>query len=61
MEAASWGRTDRILRGLVERRVALGDFVLKVAFRFGGTPFKVAERGLALFAKEVLPVLKGWN
>ena len=30
-------------------------------FRDFGTPFEVAERGLALFAKEVLPVLKGWN
>ena len=58
---ASWGTTDRFLRGLEERRAALGDFELKVAFRFGGTTFEVAERGLALFAKEVLPVLKGWN
>lgn len=61
MKAASWGTTDRILRGLVERRAALGDSQLKVAFRSGGTPFEVAERGSALFAKEVLPVLKGWN
>ena len=61
MKAASWGTTDRILRGLEERRAALGDFELKVAFRFGGTPFEVAERGLALFAKEVLLVRKGWN
>ena len=45
MKAASWGTTDKILRGLVERRAALGDFVLKVAFRFGGTPFEVAEQG----------------
>lgn len=61
MKAASWGTTDRILRGLEERRAALGDFVLKVAFRFGVTSFEMSERGLALFAKEVLPVLKGWN
>ena len=31
---------------------------LNVAFRFGGMPYEVAERGLKLFAKEVLPVLK---
>ena len=61
MKAASWGTTDRNFRGLEERRAALGDFVLKVAFRFGGTPFEMAERSLALFAKEVLLVLKGWN
>ena len=29
-----------------------------VAFRFGGMPYEVCERGLKLFAKEVLPVLK---
>ena len=36
----------------------IGDFELNVAFRFGGTPYEVAERGMRLFAKEVLPVLK---
>jgi len=36
----------------------IGDFELNVAFRFGGLPFELAERGLKLFAAEVLPVLK---
>jgi alkanesulfonate monooxygenase SsuD/methylene tetrahydromethanopterin reductase-like flavin-dependent oxidoreductase (luciferase family) len=58
MQAASWGTPDKILRGLEDRRKILGDFELNVAFRFGGTPYDVAERGLKLFAKEVLPVLK---
>jgi alkanesulfonate monooxygenase SsuD/methylene tetrahydromethanopterin reductase-like flavin-dependent oxidoreductase (luciferase family) len=58
MQAASWGTPDKILRGLEERRKILGDFELNVAFRFGGTPYKVSERGLKLFAKEVLPALK---
>ncbi len=58
MQAASWGTPDKILRGLEERRKILGDFELNVAFRFGGTPYEVSERGLRLFAKEVLPVLK---
>jgi len=58
MQAASWGTPDKILRGLEARRKILGDFELNVAFRFGGTPYDVAERGLKLFAKEVLPVLK---
>src|SRR6267154_211059 len=58
MQAASWGTPDKILRGLDERRKVIGDFELNVAFRFGGTPYEVAERGLKLFAKEVLPVLK---
>jgi alkanesulfonate monooxygenase SsuD/methylene tetrahydromethanopterin reductase-like flavin-dependent oxidoreductase (luciferase family) len=60
MKAASWGTPDKILRGLEERRGLLGDFELNVSFRFGGTPYDVAERGLKLFAKEVLPVLKSW-
>ena len=58
MQAASWGTPDKILRGLEERQKLIGDFELNVAFRFGGTPYEVSERGLKLFAKEVLPVLK---
>jgi alkanesulfonate monooxygenase SsuD/methylene tetrahydromethanopterin reductase-like flavin-dependent oxidoreductase (luciferase family) len=58
MKAASWGTPDKILRDLETRRQVVGDFELNVAFRFGGTPYAVAERGLKLFAKEVLPVLK---
>jgi alkanesulfonate monooxygenase SsuD/methylene tetrahydromethanopterin reductase-like flavin-dependent oxidoreductase (luciferase family) len=61
MQAASWGTPEKILRGLEERRKILGDFELNVAFRFGGTPYEVSERGLKLFAKEVLPVLKSWG
>ena len=61
MQAASWGTPDKILRGLEERRNLIGDFELNVAFRFGGTPYEVCERGLRLFAKEVLPVLKTWK
>jgi alkanesulfonate monooxygenase SsuD/methylene tetrahydromethanopterin reductase-like flavin-dependent oxidoreductase (luciferase family) len=61
MQAASWGTPDKILRGLEARRALLGDFELNVAFRFGGTPFEVSRRGLELFAKEVLPVLKSWR
>jgi alkanesulfonate monooxygenase SsuD/methylene tetrahydromethanopterin reductase-like flavin-dependent oxidoreductase (luciferase family) len=58
MQAAGWGTPDKILRGLEDRQRLLGDFELNVAFRFGGTPYDVCERGLRLFAKEVLPVLK---
>jgi alkanesulfonate monooxygenase SsuD/methylene tetrahydromethanopterin reductase-like flavin-dependent oxidoreductase (luciferase family) len=61
MQAASWGTPDKILRGLEARRKVVGDFEMNVAFRFGGTPFEVAERGLKLFAKEVLPVVKKWG
>ena len=61
MQAASWGTPDKILRGLEERRRVIGDFEMNVAFRFGGTPYDVSERGLKLFAKEVLPVVKSWK
>jgi alkanesulfonate monooxygenase SsuD/methylene tetrahydromethanopterin reductase-like flavin-dependent oxidoreductase (luciferase family) len=61
MQAASWGTPDKILRGLEARRKLLGDFELNVAFRFGGTPYEVCERGMRLFAKEVLPVVKSWT
>jgi alkanesulfonate monooxygenase SsuD/methylene tetrahydromethanopterin reductase-like flavin-dependent oxidoreductase (luciferase family) len=61
MKAASWGTPDKILRGLEARREIVGDFELNIAFRFGGTPAAVSERGLKLFAKEVLPVLKSWG
>jgi alkanesulfonate monooxygenase SsuD/methylene tetrahydromethanopterin reductase-like flavin-dependent oxidoreductase (luciferase family) len=60
MKAASWGTPDKILRGLEERRNLIGHFELNVSFRFGGTPYDVSERGLKLFAKEVMPVLKTW-
>jgi hypothetical protein len=61
MQAASWGTPEKILRGLEKRRQILGDFEMNVAFRFGGTPYAVSERGLKLFAKEVLPVVKKWG
>ena len=60
MKVASWGTLDKVLRGLEERRKLLGEFELNVSFRFGGTPYDVTERGLKLFAKAVLPVLKSW-
>jgi hypothetical protein len=60
MKAASWGTPDKIFRGLEERRNLIGHFELNVSFRFGGTPYDVSERGLKLFAKEVMPVLKTW-
>jgi hypothetical protein len=45
---------------LEERRGVVGDFGLATSFRFGGTPFPVAEKSMRLFAKEVLPVLHSW-
>jgi kynureninase len=61
MEAAVWGTPDRILRKLEERRGIVGDFELATSFRFGGTPYYLAEAGLRLYAKEVLPVVRSWT
>jgi alkanesulfonate monooxygenase SsuD/methylene tetrahydromethanopterin reductase-like flavin-dependent oxidoreductase (luciferase family) len=61
LKAAVWGTPDRILRELEERRGAVGEFELCTSFRFGGTPYDMAERSLRLYAREVLPVLKSWD
>ena len=61
MKAAIWGTPDRILRELESRRDLIGEFELNVSFRFGGTPFDVSKRSIALFAKEVLPVVHSWG
>ena len=61
LKAAVWGTPDRILRELEARRAAVGEFELCTSFRFGGTPYELAERSLRLYAREVLPVLKSWG
>jgi alkanesulfonate monooxygenase SsuD/methylene tetrahydromethanopterin reductase-like flavin-dependent oxidoreductase (luciferase family) len=61
MQAAVWGTPERVLRELEARRALVGDFELNVCFRFGGVPYGKAEQSLRLFAKEVLPVLQGWQ
>ncbi|HWN04403.1 MAG TPA: LLM class flavin-dependent oxidoreductase [Candidatus Dormibacteraeota bacterium] len=60
MQAAVWGTPDRILRTLEERRALVGAFELATSFRFGGTPLDLAESGLRLYAKEVLPIVQSW-
>src|SRR6266404_9593640 len=60
MEAAVWGTPDRILRKFEERRAIVGEFELATSFCFGGTPLALAEWGLRLYAKEVLPVVHSW-
>ncbi|MSO76366.1 MAG: LLM class flavin-dependent oxidoreductase [Alphaproteobacteria bacterium] len=61
MQAAVWGTPERILRQFEARRAMLGEFELCTSFRFGGTPYDVAERSLRLFATEVMPVLQSWK
>lgn len=61
MEASVWGTPDQVLRMLEARRDLIGEFELATSFRFGGTPYEVAERSLRLYAKEVLPVVQSWK
>ena len=60
LEVAVRGTPDQVLRAYEVRRELLGDFELNSSFRFGGIPLAKAEASMRLFAKEVLPVLKGW-
>jgi alkanesulfonate monooxygenase SsuD/methylene tetrahydromethanopterin reductase-like flavin-dependent oxidoreductase (luciferase family) len=61
LKAAVYGTPDCILRALEERRAAVGEFELCTSFRFGGTPYALAEQSLRLYATEILPVLKSWK
>jgi len=61
LKAAVYGTPDRILRALEERREAVREFELCTSFRFGGTPYPIAEQSLRLYAKEILPVIKTWG
>jgi alkanesulfonate monooxygenase SsuD/methylene tetrahydromethanopterin reductase-like flavin-dependent oxidoreductase (luciferase family) len=58
LKAAVWGTPDRILRELETRRAEIGEFELCTSFRYGGTPYALAESSMRLYAKEILPVLK---
>lgn len=60
LKANAFGTPDQILATLDKRRGELGPFEQATCFRYGGVPLEVAERGMRLFAKEVLPVLHSW-
>ena len=61
LQVAVRGTPEQVLRAYEARRELLGDFELNSSFRFGGIPLAKAEASMRLFAKEVLPVLKGWK
>jgi alkanesulfonate monooxygenase SsuD/methylene tetrahydromethanopterin reductase-like flavin-dependent oxidoreductase (luciferase family) len=61
LKAAVYGTPDKVLRTLEDRRAAVGEFELCTSFRFGGTPYNLAEQSMRLYAKEVLPVLHSWK
>jgi len=49
------------MKKIEERRAVVGDFELATSFRFGGTPSDLAESGLRLYAKEVMPIVQSWT
>lgn len=61
LAANAFGTPDQILEQLDRRRKLLGCFDLGTGFRFGGIPIDQARESMSLFAKEVLPVVKGWT
>ncbi len=61
LRANAFGTPDQILATLEKRRAELGPFEQATCFRYGGIPIEEAERSMRLFAKEVLPVLQGWE
>ncbi len=56
-----WGTPDQMLRKFEERWDYFGPYGVLACFRFAGTPMDVVERGMKLFATEVMPVLRQWS
>ncbi len=61
VEQQVWGTPEQMLRKFEERFNFMGAYGVLCVFRFGGTPLDVAMNGMKLFAKEVMPVLRGWG
>lgn len=62
VELQAYGTPKQILEKLAARRSALRHpFDLCCSFGLGGVPAEEAERGIGLFGREVLPVLKTWR
>jgi len=55
-----WGTPDQMLKRFEARRAEMGTTGVLACFRFAGIPYEAAARSQALFAREVLPVLKSW-
>jgi alkanesulfonate monooxygenase SsuD/methylene tetrahydromethanopterin reductase-like flavin-dependent oxidoreductase (luciferase family) len=59
--AALVGTPDDVLAELERVRGVLGRFELQLVPRFGGMPAEQADASLELFAREVLPVARGFD
>jgi alkanesulfonate monooxygenase SsuD/methylene tetrahydromethanopterin reductase-like flavin-dependent oxidoreductase (luciferase family) len=59
VEQQVWGTPDMVLRKFEERRALMGETGELLAFRFAGMPMECTLRSMDLFAREVMPVLRG--
>ena len=60
LAANAYGTPEQMLAKFRERRETIGDFDLATCFRFGGMSIEDSRASMALFAREVMPVLKSW-
>jgi alkanesulfonate monooxygenase SsuD/methylene tetrahydromethanopterin reductase-like flavin-dependent oxidoreductase (luciferase family) len=59
VQCQTWGTPQQILDRLERRRRALGDFDLRATFSYSGMPYADVASSVELFAREVLPELRG--
>ncbi len=56
-----WGTPDQVLEKLAHLRDVVGMSAVFPWFSYAGMPLADAEASLRLFAREVLPVVQGWD
>lgn len=61
VDVNTFGTPTQILEKLEQRKRDLGDFDLTVQVSYGGMSGEDADKGIRLFAKEVLPEVQSWS
>ena len=56
----AYGTPEQILQRLDARRDVIGEYELNLCTRYTGLSLDQSRKSMELFAKEVLPTLKGW-
>ncbi len=54
-----WGTPDQAIKRATDLAQAFGTDEIMFVFKYGSMPMDVAEKSMRLFAKEVMPALKG--
>jgi alkanesulfonate monooxygenase SsuD/methylene tetrahydromethanopterin reductase-like flavin-dependent oxidoreductase (luciferase family) len=57
IDVQAWGTPEMIVEKLQQRGEKIGDYQFNACFRFAGLPFDYAQRGMKLFADQVIPRL----